>query len=67
MVGSGNAGAGVTLADESIELPLGLSLEEATRRYVDATVAACDGNKTEAARKLNIGRNTLARALQKKD
>ena len=67
MVGSGTAGAGAALADESIELPLGLSLEEATRRYVDATVAACDGNKTEAARKLNIGRNTLARALQKKD
>ena len=51
----------------SIELPLGLSLDEASRRYVDATVAACDGNKTEAARRLKVGRNTLARALQKKD
>ncbi len=67
MVGAGPAGAGATLSDESIELPLGLSLDEATRRYVDATVTACDGNKTEAARKLNIGRNTLARALQKKE
>ena len=47
----------------SIALPLGLPLEEATKRYVDATVTACDGNKTEAARRLKVGRNTLARAL----
>ena len=32
----------------TIEIPLGLTLEEATRRYVDATLDACDGNKTEA-------------------
>ena len=44
-------------------LPVGLTLEEAERRYVAATVAACDGNKAEAARRLGIGRNTLARAL----
>ncbi len=47
-------------------LPVGLSLEEAERRYVAATVAACDGNKAEAARRLGIGRNTLARALSEK-
>jgi len=52
---------------DSVALPLGLPLEEATKRYVDATVAACDGNKTEAARRLKVGRNTLARAIQKKD
>jgi Nif-specific regulatory protein len=51
---------------DAIALPIGLSLDEATKRYVDATVAACDGNKTEAARKLKVGRNTLARALGKK-
>ena len=54
------AGAG----EATIALPLGLSLDEAAKRYVDATVAACDGNKTEAARRLKVGRNTLARALQ---
>ena len=48
----------------SVTLPLGLPLDEATRRYVDATLAACEGNKTEAARRLKVGRNTLARALK---
>ena len=48
----------------SVALPLGLPLDEVTRRYVDATVAACEGNKTEAARRLKVGRNTLARALK---
>lgn len=49
-----------------VALPIGLSLDEATRRYVEATVAACDGNKTEAARRLEVGRNTITRALQKR-
>jgi transcriptional regulator with GAF, ATPase, and Fis domain len=49
----------------AVTLPLGLTLEEATRRYVDATVKACHGNKTEAARQLGIGRNTIGRALRK--
>lgn len=44
-------------------VPVGLTLEEATRRYVVATVESCGGNKTEAARKLGVGRNTIARAL----
>jgi Nif-specific regulatory protein len=47
-------------------LPIGLPLDEAIRRYVIATVDACDGNKTEAARRLAVGRNTIARALQNK-
>lgn len=47
-------------------LPVGLPLDEAIRRYVEATVAACDGNKTEAARRLEVGRNTIARALSRK-
>jgi Nif-specific regulatory protein len=49
-----------------VTLPLGLSLDEAAKRYVEATLVACDGNKTEAARRLEVGRNTIARALQKK-
>ncbi len=44
-------------------LPLDLPLEEAERRYVTAVLAACDDNKSEAARRLGIGRNRLARLL----
>jgi Nif-specific regulatory protein len=47
--------------------PLGLTLDEATRRYVAATVEACDGNKTEAARRLGVGRNTIGRILKTDD
>ena len=50
---------------ESVAIPLGLTLEEAVRRYVDATVKDCDGNKTEAAKRLGVGRNTIGRALRR--
>jgi DNA-binding NtrC family response regulator len=40
-----------------------MTLEEAERRYAEATVAACGGNQSEAARRLGVGRNTLARKL----
>jgi len=45
-------------------VPLGLTLDDATRRYIQATVDSCGGNKTEAARRLGVGRNTIARALR---
>jgi Nif-specific regulatory protein len=45
-------------------VPLGLTLDEATLRYVAATVDACDGNKAEAARRLDVGRNTIGRILK---
>ncbi|MFT3773760.1 MAG: sigma-54-dependent Fis family transcriptional regulator [Minicystis sp.] len=48
-----------------VALPLGLPLDEATARYAEAMVTACEGNKTEAAKKLGIGRNTLARLLKR--
>jgi len=48
----------------SSAIPLGLTLDEATRRYVAATVDACDGNKAEAARRLDVGRNTIGRILK---
>jgi Nif-specific regulatory protein len=47
-----------------VRLPLGLSLEEASRRYMEATVTASEGNKAEAARRLQIGRNTITRILK---
>jgi Nif-specific regulatory protein len=57
-----NAGSGAAAA--CVELPLGLTLDEASRRYIEATVEACDGNKAEAARRLQIGRNTILRTLK---
>ncbi len=57
--GNGGGGGGELV-------PLGLPLDEATRRYVEATVAACDGNKAEAARRLGLGRNTVGRLLKAK-
>jgi transcriptional regulator with GAF, ATPase, and Fis domain len=51
-------------SDRGVLLPVGLTLDEASRRYVEATLLACDGNKTEAARRLNVGRNTVARAIK---
>ena len=48
----------------AVVLEPGLSLDEAGRRYVRATLDACGGNKTEAARRLRVGRNTVARALK---
>jgi Nif-specific regulatory protein len=50
---------------EGAAIPVGLTLDEANRRYVEATVAACDGNKTEAARRLGVGRNTITRVLRR--
>ncbi len=46
------------------DIPVGLSLDEAIRRYAEATIKSCDGNKAEAARRLKIGRNTIARILK---
>ena len=48
-------------------LPLGLSLDEASRRYVEATVRASGGNKTEAAKRLGVGRNSIGRWLKDDD
>jgi DNA-binding NtrC family response regulator len=47
-------------------LPLGLPLEEAQRLYVEATLAAMDGNRTRAAQALGVGRNTLKRKTRAK-
>ncbi|MDF2692477.1 MAG: sigma-54 dependent transcriptional regulator, Fis family [Labilithrix sp.] len=52
------------LPAQTSAVALGLTLEEATRRYVAATVDACHGNKAEAARRLDVGRNTIGRILK---
>jgi Nif-specific regulatory protein len=65
------AAASESLADPTADagqlvLPLGLTLDEATCRYVEAVLADSGGNKTEAARRLGVGRNTVARAMNPK-
>ncbi len=50
---------------EGVSIPESLSLDEATRLYVEATVEACEGNRSRAAKVLGIGRNTVARILKK--
>ncbi len=49
----------------TVVLEPGLTLTEAAGRYIAATVEDCGGNKTEAARRLQVGRNTVARALKR--
>ncbi len=41
-----------------------LPLAEVERDHIRRVLEHCDGNRTEAARKLGIGRNTLARKLK---
>ena len=59
------AAGGAGGAEPAVPIPLGLTLDEATRRYVTATLEACDGNKAEAARRLDIGRNTIGRMFSR--
>ena len=51
----------VRAGGDGVLLPHDLTLDEATRRYVDATIERCGGNLSEAARRLSVGRNTLKR------
>jgi Nif-specific regulatory protein len=47
-----------------LHLPDGLTLEEVEQRYLAHTIARYGGNRSEAARALGIGRNTLLRKLR---
>ncbi|MBL8635746.1 MAG: sigma-54-dependent Fis family transcriptional regulator [Myxococcales bacterium] len=48
----------------SLELPEGLSLADVEQRYIRHTLDRFSGNRSEAARALGIGRNTLLRKLK---
>jgi DNA-binding NtrC family response regulator len=49
--------------DKWIRIPAGTPLDKAEEIIIRETLAAQKGNKTEAARVLNIGRKTLHRKL----
>ena len=48
-----------------LNVPLVTERLWATKRYVSATLDACEGNKAEAARRLEIGRNTIGRMFNR--
>jgi Nif-specific regulatory protein len=48
---------------DGLHLPDGLTLEEVERRYLLRAIERAGGNRSEAARQLGIGRNTLIRKL----
>ncbi len=47
-----------------VTIPLGATMEEAKRAFVEAVVASCGGSRKDAAEKLAIGRNTVTRLLK---
>ncbi len=51
----------VTTAPDTPAWPLELTLEEVEKRHIQRVLAACDGNKAEAARRLGVSRKTLDR------
>ncbi len=44
---------------KKVEIPLGISLEDAERIYIERTLEMCGGNKTKTAKVLEIGLSTL--------
>jgi Nif-specific regulatory protein len=57
---------GAAGADTGRGYPPGTPLAEVERDHILRTLKACNNNRTEAARRLGIGRNTLARKLKDK-
>ncbi|MCS6912701.1 MAG: sigma-54-dependent Fis family transcriptional regulator [Myxococcales bacterium] len=51
-------------ADSGLFIPDGMPLQEVERLYIRRTLERAGGNRSEAARMLRIGRNTLLRKLQ---
>ena len=51
--------------DQIVSVPLGATLEDMEETFVRKTLAWLDGNRTETAKVLGIGRRTLQRKLKK--
>ncbi|MBL8993867.1 MAG: sigma-54-dependent Fis family transcriptional regulator, partial [Spirochaetia bacterium] len=49
--------------DPFIQIPYGMTMEEAERKIIEETIRHCGGNKSEAAKVLGIGRKTLHRKI----
>ena len=47
--------------ETGVSIPLGTTVDEATRRLVQATIERCGGNKLRAARMLGIPPRTMYR------
>jgi DNA-binding NtrC family response regulator len=54
-----NGGAAAGADGSGGIVPLGLTLDEAERRYIEATLAATGGNVNEAAKRLGVTRKVL--------
>jgi two-component system, NtrC family, response regulator HydG len=57
--------ASVTAANQPTGVSVNLPLEEVEKRSILEALAACGGNKSEAARRLGITRKTLRKKLEK--
>ena len=51
--------------DRSVTVPLDMTLEEVEETFIRKVLASLDGNRTQAAKMLGIGRSTLQRKLKK--
>ncbi|MGM0431808.1 MAG: sigma-54-dependent transcriptional regulator [Spirochaetota bacterium] len=52
------------ITDDHVSIPLGVTMNDAEREIIKATLAYCKGNKSKAAEVLGIGRKTLHRKIQ---
>jgi DNA-binding NtrC family response regulator len=52
------------ITDDHISIPIGVSMNEAEKEIIKATLTYCKGNKSKAAELLGIGRKTLHRKVQ---
>ena len=51
--------------DQSVTVPLDMTLEEVEETFTRKVLASLEGNRTQAAKMLGIGRSTLQRKLKK--
>jgi DNA-binding NtrC family response regulator len=64
---SGSMTATAVANGEHVSIPIGTTMDEATRRLVRATIERCAGNKLKAARMLGIAPRTMYRHFSNPD